>query len=64
VQKLPMLLSTSGKITTSIEPKPFNHHYVSHYRPSFATIVTIIVHFFVVTPFISKLKSPPHGDVV
>jgi hypothetical protein len=47
-----------------IETKPLNHHYVSHYRPSFATIVTIIVDFCVVTPFISKLKSPPHGDVV
>jgi hypothetical protein len=37
----------------SIEPKPFNHHYLFHYHPSFATVVTIIVDFFVVTPCIS-----------
>jgi hypothetical protein len=47
-----------------IEPKPLNRHYVSHYHPSFATIVTIVVDSFVIAPFISKSKSPPHGDVV
>jgi hypothetical protein len=47
-----------------IEPKPLNCHYVSHYHLSFATIVTIIVDFFVIKPFISKSKSTPHDDVV